>query len=406
MDGLSYSRSISQYAEQSYQSELERFNQQKQINTAHFEADKKDIIEPVSFVSGGLLTAGVGGLGKKLVAKTGIKAFGNIGKESLSTTLRNVTSEAIANGRNATGVLKTQINTTIGKALQQGEGAQKLINDTLTKNGFDPLSAEDFKNPNSLGDKLLQQTKNKTQGAVNDVANDVATKARSAGDDVLNEGKSQFRSASQILSDAKGKAVSSLTNDAGSAVSSASNNLPKTFMSHLEGQDLPSSLTGVTDDTLLSSLRDQSSRVSGKFDATPASEEFGDETGSASLQAPKPLGQSGGNFTPQNQTKDPTTLSEDTPNRVVDTDAPDVPDVAPVVDDTLSDGSNILSKLTEVVGATDVATGGADIAGDVLEGVLGIAGLFLPGMLDKQSASASVPKNDFVTSFSAGTGVE
>ena len=413
MDGLSYSRSVAQYAEQSYQSELERFNQEKQIATAHFEADKKDIVEPVSFVSGGILSAGVGGLGKKLAAKTGIKAFENIGKESLSTTLRNVAGEAVSKGKDQVGVLKDQLNTVLGKAGEQSASTKKLINDTLTKNGFEPLSEADFANPSALGDKMLKQSTTKVSQTVSDVAGDASSKVSNAVGDV-----------DQAVKDAKGavsSTVSDLSSDAKSAVSSTvsdlssdtSTNLSKTFMTHLNSTDLPTSLNFIKDPVTLNSVTTQSNAVRGVFDNTSAQDEFGDETGQASLQAPKTIEQSGGNTAPQDPTKQPTNLSEDSPDRVTPTedepdekpppvDEPDVP-LAPEGD--VEDAGNVLSKLSDIIGTADVATGGLDIAGDVLEGAIGVAGLFLPGLLDKQKSAPAIPKNNFVTSYSAGTGI-
>jgi len=412
MDGLSYSRSVAQYAEQSYQSELERFNQEKQIATAHFEADKKDIVEPVSFVSGGILSAGVGGLGKKLASKTGIKAFENIGKESLSTTLRNVAGEAVAKGKDQVGVLKDQLNTVLGKAGEQSEATKKLINDTLTKNGFEPLSEADFANPSALGDKMLKQSTTKVSQSVTDVAGDASSKVSNAVGDV-----------DQAVKDAKGavsSTVSDLSSDAKGAVSTVSDlssdtgtNLSKTFMTHLNSTDLPTSLNFVKDPVTLDSIKTQSNVVRGVFDNTSSSAEFGDETGSASLQAPKTLEQSGGNTPAPDQSKQPTNLSEDSPDRITPTEdepeppveEPDVPDVPLAPEGDVEDAGNVLSKLSDIIGTADVATGGLDIAGDVLEGAIGVAGLFLPGLLDKQKASSAIPKNNFVTSYSAGTGI-
>ena len=397
MDGLSYSRSVAQYAEQSYQGELERFNQEKQIATAHFEADKKDIVEPVSFVSGGILSAGVGGLGKKLASKTGIKAFENIGKESLSTTLRNVAGEAVSKGKDQVGVLKDQLNTVLGKAGEQSDATKKLINDTLTKNGFEPLSEADFANPSALGDKMLKQSTTKVSQSVTDVAGDASSKVSNALGDV-----------DQAAKDAKG-AVSSTVSDLSSDTGT---NLSKTFMTHLNSTDLPTSLNFIKDPVTLDSIKTQSNTVRGVFDNTSASAEFGDETGSASLQAPKTIEQSGENTAPPDSTpKQPTNLSEDSPDRTTPTeDEPETspteePDVPLAPEGDVEDAGNVLSKLSDIVGTADVATGGLDIAGDVLEGAIGIAGLFLPGLLDKQKSAPAIPKNNFVTSYSAGTGI-
>ena len=397
MDGLSYSRSVAQYAEQSYQGELERFNQEKQIATAHFEADKKDIVEPVSFVSGGILSAGVGGLGKKLASKTGIKAFENIGKESLSTTLRNVAGEAVSKGKDQVGVLKDQLNTVLGKAGEQSDATKKLINDTLTKNGFEPLSEADFANPSALGDKMLKQSTTKVSQSVTDVAGDASSKVSNVLGDV-----------DQAAKDAKG-AVSSTVSDLSSDTGT---NLSKTFMTHLNSTDLPTSLNFIKDPVTLDSIKTQSNTVRGVFDNTSASAEFGDETGSASLQAPKTIEQSGENTAPPDSTpKQPTNLSEDSPDRTTPTeDEPETspteePDVPLAPEGDVEDAGNVLSKLSDIVGTADVATGGLDIAGDVLEGAIGIAGLFLPGLLDKQKSAPAIPKNNFVTSYSAGTGI-
>jgi hypothetical protein len=408
MDGLSYSRSVAQYAEQSYQSELERFNQEKQIATAHFEADKKDIVEPVSFVSGGILSAGVGGLGKKLAAKTGIKAFENIGKESLSTTLRNVAGEAVAKGKDQVGVLKDQLNTVLGKAGEQSDATKKLINDTLTKNGFEPLSEADFANPSALGDKMLKQSTTKVSQTVSDVAGDASSKVSNAVGDVDQAVKDAKGAVSSTVSDAKGavSTVSDLSSDTGT-------NLSKTFMTHLNSTDLPTSLNFIKDPVTLDSIKTQSNVVRGVFDNTSASAEFGDETGSASLQAPKTIEQSGGNTPAPDQSKQPTNLSEDSPDRVTPTEdepeppveEPDVPDVPLAPEGDVEDAGNVLSKLSDIIGTADVATGGLDIAGDVLEGAIGVAGLFLPGLLDKQKEAPAIPKNNFVTSYSAGTGI-
>lgn len=398
MDGLSYSRSIAQYAEQSYQGELERFNQEKQIATAHFENEKKEIIQPVSFVSGGILTAGVGGLGKKLASKTGIKAFENIGKESLSTTLKNVATEAVSKGKDSVGVLKDQLNTVLSQAGEQTASTKKLINDTLTKNGFEPLSEADFANPASLGDKMLKQSATKVSQSVTNVAEDASSKVSNVLGDV-----------DQLAKDAKG-VVSSTVNDLSTDTST---NVAKTFMTHLNSTDLPTSLNFIKDPVTLNSVTTQSNAVRGVFDNTSAEDEFGDETGQASLQAPKTIEQSGGNTAPQDPTKQPTNLSEDSPDRVTPTedepddkpppvDEPDVP-LAPEGD--VEDAGNVLSKLSDIIGTADVATGGLDIAGDVLEGAIGVAGLFLPGILDKQQSAPAIPKDNFVSSYSAGTGV-
>ncbi len=417
MDNLSYSRNIAQYAEQSYQSELERFNQEKQIATAHFEADKKDIIEPVSFVSGGILTAGVGGLGKKLVAKTGIKAFENIGKESLTTTLRNVATEAASKGKDSVGILKEQLNTVLGKAGEQTASTKKLINDTLTKNGFEPLSEADFANPASLGDKMLKQSATKASNSVSDVAGDASSKVSNTLGDV-----------DQLTKDATSK-VSSITNDVSSSVSKVQDaksavssvgdlstdsgtNLGKTFMTHLNSTDLPTSLNFISDPTTVNSLTKQSNVVRGVFN-TPLSEEFGDETGQLSLQTPKTISQTGGSGEVPDQSKNPTNLSQDNPNRTTATEDEPEEKPPPMDDDDVplapegdvEDAGNVLSKLSDIIGTADVATGGLDIAGDVLEGAIGVAGLFLPGLLDKQKPSSAIPKDNFVTSYSAGTGI-
>ena len=58
-----------------------------------------------------------------------------------------------------------------------------------------------------------------------------------------------------------------------------------------------------------------------------------------------------------------------------------------------------------MVGASDVATGGLDIGGDILEAGLGIAGLFLPGLLDTQKKAPTAPVDNFIGTYEAGTGV-
>ena len=125
MDSFSYARSVQQQAQSSYGNTLEQYNQERQIATAHFEAEKKEIVDPLAFIGGGMATSAAGSLGKKIAAKSGIKAFEKLGQESISTTMKNAAKEALEKGKSA---LTGKINGTIQNAISKDGGKADTIN--------------------------------------------------------------------------------------------------------------------------------------------------------------------------------------------------------------------------------------------------------------------------------------
>jgi len=390
MDSFQYAQSVQERAQSAYEASVEDYNQERQIATAHFEAEKKEIVDPLSFIGGGLATSAAKGLGKKLVAKTGIKAFENLGQESISATMKKAAAEALEKGKSA---ITGKINGTIQNAISK-DGGKDLINKTLKENGYDELTDEDFANPSTLGDKILKQSVSKAKAKVDlpepedvktpdapqvDDLNDVEEKLPPEDEDYLKDILSRYPDEFQSGIQGVNEVESSLSDlsRAPSALSGLEARAP-THLNQLGDDDLPDQQRvqaemEQNDNSLGRDLTDQDTVVNGQPKPPDTDQD------AIRPASPKPDG-------------DPVPEPEDA-------------DAVKAGEEVGEEGSNILSKLTEVVGTADVATGGADIAGDLLEGVLGLAGLFLPGSLDTQSSAPPAPKDMFRDAYEAGTGV-
>lgn len=398
MDSFQYAQSVQERAQSAYEASIEDYNQERQIATAHFEAEKKELVDPLEFIGGGMATSAAKGLGKKIAAKTGIKAFENLGQESISATMKNAMAEALEKGKSA---LTGKINGTIQNAISK-DGGKDLINKTLKENGYDELTAADFANPSTLGDKILKQSASKAKAklpelpAPEDVKPPDAPKVDDLNaveeplepedeaylKDILSRFPEEFQSGVELTDSAvRGgaeQAGTGLRGDSTIARALGESNLEPSHLNQLGDDALPNQQRvqaemDQEDNTLGRDLTDQDTRVNGQ-PKPPQTEQD-----PIRPQSPKP-------------DSDPVPEPEDT-------------DAVKAGEDVGEEGTNILSKLTDVVGAADAASGGLDIAGDLVEGVLGLAGLVLPGVLDKQPTAPAAPVSDFIGAYQPGTGV-
>tara|TARA_R110001592_G_scaffold243167_4_gene504077 strand:- start:355 stop:1611 length:1257 start_codon:yes stop_codon:yes gene_type:complete len=417
MNSFQYAQSVQERAQSAYGDKLTEYNQERQIATAHFEAEKKELVDPLSFIGGGMASSAAGSLGKKIAAKSGIKAFEKLGQESISTTMKNAAKEALEKGKSA---LTGKINGTIQNAISK-DGGKDLINKTLKENGYAELSDADFANPSTLGDKILKQSVSKAKAKLpelpdpkdvkpsNTVAVDDLNKIpdidKTPGDvDTLKDidlTPSDVDTLKDILTRYVGEDYKSKTELGDSVVRSGAEqagtglrgesilarvgagNLQPTTVNQLGNDDLPDSQRvqqemSQDENSLGQSLSEQEIRVNGQPKAPQP-----EDRDAIRPASPKPSG--------------------DPVPEPADADAAKAGETGAAEGE--EEGANILSKLTDIVGASDVASGGLDIGGDILEAGLGIAGLFLPGLLDTQKKAAPAPVNNFVGNYSAGTGV-
>ena len=421
MNSFQYAQSVQERAQSAYGDSLSEYNQERQIATAHFEAEKKELVDPLSFIGGGMASSAAGSLGKKLAAKSGIEAFEKLGQESISTTMRNAAKEALKKGKSA---LTGKLNGTIQNAISK-DGGKDLINKTLKENGYDELTDADFANPSSLGDKILKQSVSKAKAKLPGLPDpkDVKPSNTVKVDDLkvpsgtaevpktnvsrtLNSDATPFVpkqnkfSRREFERDATstdrigGDASDTFGGDTGSMQTPRSISLDQRVPTHLNqlGNDaLPNQQRvqqemSQDDNSLGQSLTEQNTRVNGQ--PKPP------QTDQDAIRAAQPKPDS----TPASQPADADAA------KTGETGADAAKTAVPAAEGE-EEGAGILSKLTEVVGASDIASGGLDIGGDLLEGALGIAGLFLPGLLDTQKKAPTAPVNNFVGSYSAGTGV-
>ena len=409
MDSFQYAQSVQERAQSAYGDTLTEYNQERQIATAHFENEKKELVNPLSFIGGGMASSAAGSLGKKIAAKSGIKAFEKLGQESISTTMKNAAKEALEMGKTA---LTGKINGTIQNAISK-DGGRDLINKTLKENGYAELTDEDFANPSTLGDKILKQSVSKAKAKLPDLPDpeDIKPPDTVAVDDLkvpsgttstlkdIDLTPSDVDTLKDILGRYVGEDYKSKTFELGDSVGRSGaeqagtglrgdsilartlgeSNLQPSHLTQLGNDDLPNQQRvqaemDQQDNSLGRDISDQDTKVNGQ----PKAPEPEDQD-AIRPASPKPSG---------DPVPDP-----------VDADA------AKAGEEGAEEGTNILSKLTDIVGASDVATGGLDIGGDILEAGLGIAGLFLPGLLDTQKKAPTAPVNNFVGNYSAGTGI-
>ena len=438
MNSFQYAQSVQERAQSAYGDSLSEYNQERQIATAHFEAEKKELVDPLSFIGGGMASSAAGSLGKKIAAKSGIKAFEKLGQESISTTMKNAAKEALEKGKSA---LTGKINGTIQNAISK-DGGRDLINKTLKENGYAELTDADFANPSSLGDKILKQSVSKAKAKlpvlpdpenikpsntvkvdelkvpenIDDFSKYLSPSERPAAPPESNKplpgleafsteeqqaifgneapviqkpGKlsravlrevdatAQDRTGKDTVGEFGAEGTGPMQPQVTQSQTSFVNRIEPTTVNQLGNPDLPDPQRvqqemPQDDNSLGKSLSEQEIRVNGQPQAPQT------EQDPIRPVSPKP-----------------------TPNPVNDEAAKTAVPAAEGEDE----GAGILSKLTDLIGASDVATGGLDIGGDILEAGLGIAGLFLPGLLDTQKKAAAAPVNNFLGSFSAGTGV-
>ena len=441
MDSFQYAQSVQERAQSAYGDTLTEYNQERQIATAHFENEKKELVNPLSFIGGGMASSAAGSLGKKIAAKSGIKAFEKLGQESISTTMRNAAKEALEQGKSA---LTGKINGTIQNAISK-DGGKDLINKTLRENGFAELTDADFANPSTLGDKILKQSVSKAKAKLPDLPDpkDVKPSNTVAVDDLkvpeniddfskyfspserpaappesnnqlpgleafsTEEQQAIFgNEASVIQKPGKfsrrelerdntytdrigGDESDTFGGDSGSLQTPKSISIDQRIPTHLNQldndsmpnrQDVENQLPG-GDNSLRNDLGDHDNVLNGQLNGQPKAPKPDQDAIRAA--SPKPEG---------DPVPDP-----------ADADAAKTGETGAAEGE--EEGAGILSKLTDIIGASDVATGGLDIGGDILEAGLGIAGLFLPGLLDTQKKAAPAPVNNFVGNYSAGTGV-
>jgi len=420
MDSFSYARSVQQQAQSSYGNTLEQYNQERQIATAHFEAEKKEIVDPLAFIGGGMATSAAGSLGKKIAAKSGIKAFEKLGQESISTTMKNAAKEALEKGKSA---LTGKINGTIQNAISK-DGGKDLINKTLRENGYSELSDADFANPSTLGDKILKQSVSKAKAKLPDIPDPEDVKPPDTVDiDDLEVDDDDLGLPPDTPSEAAFKKFASFGSNAVRTpdLEGINAGVPPYMVDRLLDETS-------TDDVFASDgyNKEKNDRIRAQYqnenapdpthinqlgdDALPAKQEIQEMD-----QSDNSLGRdlSDQDTTVNGQPKPPDTEQDAIRPASPKPDADPVPD--PVDEDVakagegaeegLEEGTSILSKITKVVGTADAATGGLDIGGDILEAGLGLASLFLPGLLDTQKKAAPVPVNNFIGTYEAGTGV-
>jgi len=129
------------------------------------EQKKTQIEEPFDLIGSELLRGGIDNLAKNLVKKTGIKAFGNLGKEEFSKTIQKALQEG---GKKLTS-----------KLTQQGkEQVLNMVNKHMQEKGLTPFKAEDLEDPSKLKAALEQKvvdTKQKlsTPSTLDDLRNEV-----------------------------------------------------------------------------------------------------------------------------------------------------------------------------------------------------------------------------------------
>jgi len=395
MNSFQYAQSVQERAQSAYGDTLEEYNQERQIATAHFEAEKKELVDPLSFIGGGMASSAAGSLGKKIAAKSGIKAFEKLGQESISTTMKNAAKEALEKGKSA---LTGKINGTIQNAISK-DGGKDLINKTLRENGYSELSDADFENPSTLGDKILKQSVSKAKAKLPDIPDPENVKPPDTVDiDDLEVDDDELGLPPDTPSEVAFKKFASFGSNA------------------IRTPDLQGINAGVPP-YMVDRLLDETST-----DDVFASDGYNKEKNDrirAQYQnenAPDPthINQLGNNALPPNQrVQSEMDQSDNSLGRDLSDQHTRLND-QPVVDEVKAgtsgleegaEGTNILSKITEAVGVSDIASGGLDIGGDLLEAGLGIAGLFLPGLLDTQKKAPTAPVDNFIGTYEAGTGV-
>jgi len=446
MNSFQYAQSVQERAQSAYGDSLSEYNQERQIATAHFEAEKKELVDPLSFIGGGMASSAAGSLGKKIAAKSGIKAFEKLGQESISTTMKNAAKEALEKGKSA---LTGKINGTIQNAISK-DGGRDLINKTLKENGYAELTDEDFADPSTLGDKILKQSVSKAKAKlpelpdpedvkpsntvkvdelkvpknIDDFSKYLSPSEKPAAPEsdkplpgleafsteeqqaifgneapvIQKPGKlsrAVLRQVDATAQDRTGKDTVGEFGDEGTGpLQLPSTQSQTSFVNRIE----PSHLTQLGNDD----LPDQQ-RVQAEMDQQDNSlgRDISDQDTRVNGQPKPPNPQAEQTEPPADDAIRPASPKPDAEPAPDPADA----DAAKAGEEGAEEGTNILSKLTDIVGASDVATGGLDIGGDLLEGALGIAGLFLPGLLDTQKKAPTAPVNNFVGSFSEGTGV-
>ena len=399
MNSLLYSNSVQERANSAFGNKMIEYNQERQIATAHFEEEKKELVDPLSFIGGGMATKAAGGIGKKIAGKTGIKAFEKLGQESISTTAQNAAREALTKGKDAAAKAAqeaidaaaskgkdavSQGQTAAEQALEQAKAAAKAAAPEVPEVPELP-SVEDVKPPESLGLNDLEVPSGTTStlkdidltsGDV-DTLKDILT--RYIGED--------YKSRTEPISALGDRVVRSGAEQAGTGLRGDSI-LARTLG---EARPNPSHLSQLNDDE------------------RPNAEDINDMAQSGGDQAQ--LARDLAKQTPPEQTTPEQTTPEDpkpdtdpVPDPKPDPVPDPVPDPKPdPVPDP--DAENVLSRVTKAVGIADESTGGLDIAGDVVEGALGLASLILPSILDKASAAPAAPVSDFIGSYSGGTGI-
>ena len=400
MNSFQYAQSVQERAQSAYGDTLTEYNQERQIATAHFENEKKELVDPLSFIGGGMASSAAGSLGKKIAAKSGIKAFEKLGQESISTTMRNAAKEALEQGKSA---LTGKINGTIQNAISK-DGGKDLINKTLRENGFAELTDADFANPSTLGDKILKQSVSKAKAKLPDLPDpkDVKPSNTVAVDDLkvpeniddfskyfspserpaappesnnqlpgleafsTEEQQAIFgNEASVIQKPGKfsrrelerdntytdrigGDESDTFGGDSGSLQTPKSISIDQRIPTHLNQldndsmpnrQDVENQLPG-GDNSLRNDLGDHDNVLNGQPKAPQP-----EDRDAIRPASPKPEG--------------------DPVPEPADADAAKTGETGAAEGE--EEGANILSKLTDIVGASDVASGGLDIGGDILE---------------------------------------
>lgn len=459
MNSFQYAQSVQERAQSAYGDSLSEYNQERQIATAHFEAEKKELVDPLSFIGGGMASSAAGSLGKKIAAKSGIKAFEKLGQESISTTMKNAAKEALEKGKSA---LTGKINGTIQNAISK-DGGRDLINKTLKENGYAELTDADFANPSSLGDKILKQSVSKAKAklpVLPDPENIKPSNTVKVDELKVPENIDDF---SKYLSPSERPAAPESNKPLPGLEAFSTEEQQAIFGNEAPVIQKPGKLSRAVLRQVDTTAQDRTGKDTvGEFGAEGTGPmqpqvtqsrtfELGDSSvrsgaeqagtgfrgdsilariqpttvnqlGNPDLPDPKRVQQE----MPQDDNSLGKSLSEQeirvngqpqAPQTVQDPIRPVSPKPTPnpVNDEAAKtavpaaegedEGAGILSKLTDLIGASDVATGGLDIGGDILEAGLGIAGLFLPGLLDTQKKAAAAPVNNFIGSFSAGTGV-
>lgn len=389
MNSLLYSNSVQERANSAFGNKMIEYNQERQIATAHFEEEKKELVDPLSFIGGGMATKAAEGIGKKIAGKTGIKAFESLGKESFSTTAQNAAREALTKGKDAvTKTAKQAIDDAVNKgkdavsqgqtaaeqALEQAKSAAKSAVPEVPEVPEFP-SLEDVKPAESLGLNDLKPN-----------IEDISPEDEEYLKDILGRFPEEFQTGIETVD----SSIRSGAEQAGTGLRGDS-----TLARALgEARPNPSHLSQLADDEL-PNAEDINDMAQSEGDQGQLARDLAKQT-TPGQTTPEPE--------PEPEDKTPT-AEEPTP------DSDPVPEVED--EDALKAGeetgseeaTSVLSKVTKAVGIADEATGGLDIGGDVLEGALGLASLILPSILDKAPAAPAAPVSDFIGSYSGGTGV-